>query len=113
MKNKVRNVGERGHEDSLGILLFLLGRPLVFALGIYVGVLLRESGYDSFLFVFLCMAPTITIEVMCTSKIKAKIKKQKQLYSFNPSDDISWNIEKHKEYEKIRKSELKWWEFWL
>jgi len=113
MKNSTRNVGKQGHKDSLGILLFLVGRPLVFVLGIYVGVLLKEAGHESFLLFFLCITPTIFIELNYTAVIKAKILQQKKLYTFKTSTDISWNIEKHKEYEKIRKNELKWWEFWL
>jgi|GEM_PF-3376039 len=42
--------------------------------------------------------------------MKTLIKQQQKLYKFKASSDIEWNIEKYKEYEKIRKAEIKWWE---
>jgi len=109
MRNIVRDLGPTRYSDSQKILVYLLGRPSLFILAIVFGVLLREAGYH-ILWLLLCFVPTFIIEFRYTPKMKTLIKQQQKLYKFKASSDIEWNIEKYKEYEKIRKAEIKWWE---
>lgn len=112
MRNAARKLIENRYSDSIKILIFLVSRTLLFISAIFAGVLLNEAGFHPLVLTML-LIPFFIVHFKYAPSINELIAQQKSFYQFRPSTDIDWNVKKHKEYEKIRKAEIKWWEFWL